>query len=61
MATKPTIEEVVTMSEQFVGKKQNPMAICPRCKRKLTLDDNGSGWTIHCEDDNCLSATFRGI
>ena len=61
MATKPTIEEAAAMSEQFIEKKQNPKAICPRCKKKLILDDKGSGWTIHCEDESCLSATFRGL
>ena len=61
MAIDPTYEEFIAMENQFGQEHPQNEPKCPRCGKKLIREQNGSSWIIHCEDENCLSETCRGI
>ena len=34
---------------------------CPRCGKKLLVEEFGASYMVKCSDEKCISATMRGI
>ena len=44
-----------------IGRYGETDKICPVCGNTFILQRKGSSYVLHCETDNCLKITSRGI
>ena len=58
---EPTKEEAILLVKSSRKLALGVTCFCPRCGKKLLLEEFGSSYTVKCSDNVCISATSRGI